>query len=349
MGNVMAYSGIVTKVRAMQAKLLTEQDYENIAALSSVTQAIEYLKEKPAYADYINRLDVSLYHRGNVEKVLYQSLYDDWAKMFRFAGMEQKKFLKVYWKRYEVDLINYCLRIVFNHYDKPFDLDYKKEFFDRYSQLSIDRLITSRNVDELVDNLKGTEYYEPLSKIKESGGATLFDYDLALDLYYFSVMWRKQRRNLKKKELELFTRDCGTKIDLLNLQWIYRAKKYYHMLPPDIYSLTIPIHYRLNVEAFKALVEAPTAEQFENQLKTTYYARKYHYTGEKRTLDQLYKECLRQLYLSDRRRNPYSIATVSTYLFLKEEELYRLTTALECIRYGLTQRETLVYLGGMLQ
>nr|WP_330424443.1 V-type ATPase subunit [Dorea sp. AM58-8] len=52
------------------------------------------------------------------------------------------------------------------------------------------------------------------------------------------------------------------------------------------------------------------------------------------------------MYLSDRRRNPYSLATVNTYLFLKEEEINRLTTALECIRYGLTPRETLGYIGG---
>ena len=31
------------------------------------------------------------------------------------------------------------------------------------------------------------------------------------------------------------------------------------------------------------------------------------------------------------------LATVDTYLFVKEEEINRLTTALECIRYGLTR------------
>ena len=51
MGNVMSYSGLTTKVRAMQAKLLSQQDYENIANLRSVPEAIEYLKGKPAYAD----------------------------------------------------------------------------------------------------------------------------------------------------------------------------------------------------------------------------------------------------------------------------------------------------------
>lgn len=348
MGNVMTYSGLTTKVRAMQAKLLTKRDFENIANLRSVPEAIEYLKGKPAYARYVEQMDISLYHRGNMEKLLYQSLFDDYTRIFRFAGMEQKKFLKLYWKRYEIDLINYCLRIVFNHYDMPFDIEYKKVFFDKYSQISIDKLATSRNIAELIDNLKDTEYYEPLKPLIDSESTTLFDYDLALDLYYFSEMWRKNRRLLKGKEREMYIRDFGTKIDLLNIQWIYRAKKYYNMLAPDIYSLTIPIQYRLGIEEFKNLVEAPTVEEFEKRLEDTYYARKYADISGK-TLEATYKECLERQCISDRRRNPYSIATVNTYLFLKEEEIYKLTTALECIRYGLTSRETLGYLGGVIQ
>ncbi|MCB6415767.1 V-type ATPase subunit [Faecalimonas umbilicata] len=346
MGNVMAYSGIVTKVRAMQAKLLTKEDFDNIAAMKSVLDIISFLKGKPAYSEFLNQMDESLYHRGNIEKILYQSLYNDYTRLFRFGGIEQKKFLKLYLKRYEVDVINYCLRIVFNHYDKPFDLNYKKEFFDRYSQISIDRLITSQNIDELVDNLKDTEYYTPLKRLRDSGAATLFDYDLALDLYYFTTLWKSKRRILKKKELELFTRDCGSRIDLLNLQWIYRAKKYYHMLPPDIYTLTIPIHYRIHVDEFKALVEAPSADEFRKLMESTAYARKYDFE-QKKTIEQMYKECLYRLYIADRRNNPWSIASITTYLFLKEEEIYKLTTALECVRYGLTRQETLGYLGGV--
>ena len=347
MENVRAYSGITTKVRAMSAKLLTEKDFDTIAGLQSVTDAVEYLKEKEAYASYMNRMDISLYHRGNVEKVLYQSLFDDYSRIFRFAGMEQKTFLKLYWKRYEVDLINYCLRIVFNHYEKPFDLEYKKEFFDRYSQISIDKLITSKNINELVDNLKDTEYYNALCRIRDSEAATLFDYDLALDLYYFLTMWKKGKSILKGKEQKIFLKDCGTKIDLLNLQWIYRAKKYYHMLPPDIYSMTIPIHYRISLDEFKILVETPTLEQFEAEVEKTYYAKKYNYMQTDKTLEQMYKDCLRKLYLTDKRNNPYSVAIIQTYLFLKEEEIYKLTTALECIRYGLPKGETLGYLGGV--
>ena len=348
MKGLMSYSGIVTKIKAMQAKLLTEKDFDRIAGLTSVLEAIEYLKGKAAYEEFLNQMDASLYHRGNVEKMLYQSLYADYTKIYRFAGIQQKKFLKLYGKRYEVDLINYCLRIVFNHYEVPFDLNYKKAFFDRYSRISIDKLITSKNIDELIDNLAGTEYFEPLRRIRESGAATLFDYDLALDIYYFSTLWKKEKKLLKGKELELFTRDCGTKIDLMNLQWIYRAKKYYHMMPVEIYALTIPIHYRLRMEEFKKLVEAASLEEFLKIAEETRYAGKYQF-DDGRTLERLYKDTLKHLYLSDRKRNPYSIAAINTYLFLKEEEIDKLTTALECIRYGLSKSETLAYLGGVIK
>ncbi|MCP1110484.1 V/A-type H+-transporting ATPase subunit C [Lachnospiraceae bacterium PF1-21] len=347
MDKVMSYSGIVAKLKAMQAKLLTDEDFETIAGMHTVPEVIEYLKETPSYEPYIGPLDASLHHRRHIEKVLIQSLYDDYTKVFRFAGIEQKKFMKFYIKRYEVDLVNYCLRIVFNHYDWPFDLDYKRDFFDRYSQLKIDKLITSNSPEELVENLKDTEYYEPLSRIKNTENPTLFDYDLALDLYSFSSIWKSRKRTLAGKELELFTKDVGTAIDLMNLQWIYRAKKYYNMLPPDIYAIVLPIHYRLKIENFKALVEAPSVTEFLNVLSGTYYAKRYNLDGTK-TLEQLYKECMIKLYMSDRRNNPYSVASINTYFFQKENEIDKLTAALECIRYDLSKGETLNYIGGVI-
>ena len=94
--------------------------------------------------------------------------------------------MKLILKNYAIDLINYCLRIVITHYKQPFDLNYKRAFFDRYSQISIEKLITSRTTDELVENLKDTEYYTPLRKLKDAQDVTLYDYNLTLDLYYFT-------------------------------------------------------------------------------------------------------------------------------------------------------------------
>ncbi len=138
------------------------------------------------------------------------------------------------------------------------------------------------------------------------------------------------------------------KIDLLNLQWIYRAKKLSYASAGYLFD-DDPDPLSDKVEEFKTLVETPTLEQFETEVEKTYYAGKYDYMQTDKTLEQMYRDCLRKLYLTDKRNDPYSIAIVNTYLFLKEEEIYKLTTALECIRYGLTKGETLGYLGGVNQ
>ena len=348
MGNLLAYSGIVTKVRAMEGKLLTPGQFEKIAGLGSVPEIVEYLKKNTAYVDVLETLSEEQIHRGNIEKVLVQSLYHDYTKLYRFCGQKQRRFMKLVMKSYEIDLINYCFRIVINHYKQPFDLGYKQPFFDRYSQVSIEKLITSRTTDELVENLKGTEYYEPLRKLRDSQNVTLYDYDLTLNLYYFTSIWKEQKKVLKKDELELFMRDCGSKIDMLNMQWIYRAKKYYNMKPADIYLLLIPIHYKLSTEMAKEMVEAPGLTEFQAVVDRTTYARHYNF-HQNLTIEQMYADCLHYLYTVDRRRNPYSIAVVNTYLFLKEEEIKKLTTAMECVRYSLTPGETLAYVGGKIQ
>ena len=344
MGNLLEYSGIVTKVRAMEAKLLKPEQFVEIANLGSVPEIAEYLRKNTAYADALDTLTEDQIHRGNIEKVLVQSLYHDYTKLYRFCGQKQRQFMKLILKNYEIDLINYCLRIVINHYKQPFDLNYKRPFFDRYSQISIDKLITSRTTDELKD----TEYYVPLKRLKDAQDVTLYDYNLTLDLYYFTSTWKEQKKVLKKDDLELFMRDRGSKIDLLNLQWIYRAKKYYNMKPADIYLLLIPIHYKLSTAQVKEMVEASGLEEFENALSRTYYSHHYNF-NRKLTIEKMYADCLYHLYTIDRRRNPYSIAPINTYLFLKEEEIKKLTTAMECVRYSLTPGETLAYVGGKIQ
>ena len=169
-----------------------------------------------------------------------------------------------------------------------------------------------------------------------------------MDLYYYTSLWKEKKNVLKKRELEIFTRDIGSKIDLLNLQWIYRAKKYFKMQPADIYSMIIPIHFKIHRDTVKELVETASVEEFIAHVASTYYVKRYDF-DDHHTIERVYFECIQRLYTVDERRNPYSIASINTYLFLKEEEIKRLTSTLECIRYGLTPKETLDYTGGVIQ
>ena len=46
MGNLLAYSGIVTKLRAMEAKLIKKEQFDEIMAMGSVPEVVAYLVQQ---------------------------------------------------------------------------------------------------------------------------------------------------------------------------------------------------------------------------------------------------------------------------------------------------------------
>lgn len=90
---------------------------------------------------------------------------------------------------------------------------------------------------------------------------------------FFKQLWLDARKHLKKADLQVIQRSAGLEADTLNIQWIHRAGKYYHMAPADIYEFLIPIHYRLSTSQVKQLVEAESAKDFMDVLQGTVYGR----------------------------------------------------------------------------
>ena len=65
-GGLLEYSGLVTKTKAMRARLLGADDYTAISEYESVTDFIAFLREQPAYAPVFERHG-EVAHRGQVE------------------------------------------------------------------------------------------------------------------------------------------------------------------------------------------------------------------------------------------------------------------------------------------
>ena len=160
MGSLLSYSGLTTKIRAMQSRLLTDDQYRELAELKSVPQAVTYLKQQPAYEAILDSLSEEALHRGKIEQLLVNSIYRDFTKIYQFSNMEQRKFLNLYFGRYEVSIMKECLNKIFDHRDVNLDLSLFKPFFDKHSQLDINLLTASRSIEEFVSHLRGTSYYQ---------------------------------------------------------------------------------------------------------------------------------------------------------------------------------------------
>ena len=337
---LLAYSGITTKVRAMESRLLKPEQFRELAEQEDVRSAADYLKEQPAYAEVFDGLDDTKLHRGYIEQILTQSEYRDFTRLYRFSSMKQRKFLDLYFKHYEVEVIKKLLRHMLGGREGQTDLSMFQGFFEKHSELDLETLCRAKNFSEFTEALEGTVYGKLLSQMQEKGQTGLFDCELNLDLFYFQLLWKLRNQLLSKTERKILDDCFGSRLDLLNIQWICRARSFYRLSQAEIYALLIPVHYRLRADKVKLLVEAEDDAKFFAVLRETPYGKQEELqTGQMPDIQLLSNQMLNRIYGRTGHRYPHSPVVLDSYLYRKELEMRKIVTAIEGIRYGLPASE----------
>ncbi len=346
MSGLFTYSGIVTKTRAMERELLTLSDYYRLAECATVTQALDFLMATKGYEKAFGRIAGSrIIHRDMIESCLDNSLYAAYVRLYRFATAAQRAFLHLRFMRYETEMLKRVVRQIKNRRPVEFDFGDYDDFFDKHTDFRFEDLMAATSMSDFTEALSRSMYY-PAIRHLEPETASVFDYETALDLFYFQYIWKKRTLKLSKKEREMVTENWGATIDTLNLSWIYRCKKFFHLKPAEIYPLIIPIEYRLRKKDLIALVESPSLDAFIDLTGHTPYAR-YLADREKDTdpfahdqsFSTLSERVLDEIYVRHHKDSPYSIATLNDFLRKKEHEIKVLIPIIEGIRYQLPHAE----------
>lgn len=83
-------------------------------------------------------------------------------------------------------------------------------------------------------------------------------------------------------------------------------------------------------------------EAFQQLIQQTYYAKHFEQFSTE-TMESMYAQIMKHILSLASRNNPYSLATVYSYLYHKDHEINRLIIALECVRYGISPDEAMQY------
>ncbi len=335
MGSLISYSGISTKIRAMERWRISDAQFAQMAALESVPEAVHFLMKFPPYEEIFKGLEEKDLHRGMIEQQLNLTQYQDFAKLYKFANQKQRSFLGLYFMHYEIDILKTCLRNIAGNREQQQDLSLFDEFFNRHSKVNLERLSECRSIDEFIENMKESPYYGVLSALRAKGGATLPACENAMDMLYFKGMWKAKDKYLSGKERRTIEDCFGTRMDMLNIQWIYRCKKYYNLSAGDIYAVIIPVNLHLTKEDIRAMAEADSPEKVYGLIGSTWYGRlDIMKEDSEQGLEKLSREFIDRIYQITGRKEPYSIASLNSYLYFKEREIERIITTIEQIRYG---------------
>ena len=81
----------------------------------------------------------------------------------------------------------------------------------------------------------------------------------------------------------------------------------------------------------------------ENQLMPDHESFGFMYIAPEK-LEEAYTELMSLLLKKESSRNPHSVLVMYSYLYHKEHEVNRLTTAVECVRYGIAPEEAMEHI-----
>lgn len=345
MQNQVRYSGISSKIKAMSAGLISSSMYKEISCLSSVPEFTAYLCEHTSYGKYLSQTDIRLLHRVEIETFLSNGVYEDFKKLYRFADQNQRFYLKLYFKTFEIEFLKKCIRKIMNQTGSLINIVSPDIFFKEHTHLNTDAILSAYSIPELTELLKGTEYYDIIFTVFAYQSSSAFDYELALNLYYYRTVWKTLSKKCCGLDADILTHSYGIRIDLLNLTSIYRGRFHFQLDAFKVLALTIPCSYKLKKAELSALVQSSSVAEFNEILADTYYGRHFSIENADKLI-QNYEAVSWNVHKKATKTYPYTIAAIFAYLVAKEEERKKLICALEAIRYGLNQRQILEYING---
>lgn len=331
MFNMVNYTHLSTKIRAMQGQMLKNEDFDNLLEKESVKDIAIYLKHHTCYRNSFEGLKEEDLHRGDLEVLLYRALLTDALKIARYLKGTEKEVYRFVYRKQEVEDLKKMMRAL--QMGKPLtELNRRTLFVSKQSHIDFNVSLKATTMKQLIDSLKGTNFQpilEPL--LIDNKRINLFAAEMALDLYYYKQLSETILKKTSGKDKELLLMSFGLEVDVRNIMWIYRGKKYYDISKGILYSYMLPGGYKLKKDKIVDLVETETPEQVLSQLKRGPYKdivdfssgnwdnSFYKYYGHKQN------RLIRFL--------PFTIAPIIGYIFIKEIEIMNLTTIIEGIRY----------------
>lgn len=335
MNSFACYGAVNTKLHARRRALLNQSDWNKMLDFKNVKEVIEFLKKKYGYKEVIPATSTEEVHRGELEVALNQYVIYEIEKILYYFSGPYKEFFKTLLMRYEIDNLQLILRTI----ARDEETDEVKERFvysEKYRLVSYDKLLSSRSVMQFVENLKGTPYYEILkTTTQEDLTKREFHMEMKLNILFYRLLTEKAKR-LNEEDRKIAEDMVGTEIDYLNIQWIYRATKYFDISREEILIYSIPGGRKISFARLKELIYTKNLEEFkrlaENYLGYALFDENNDISLEIAT-DKMIYQLVKNL------KDNENIEMPLAYIYRMGIEVKELIAVTEGIRYELPKEE----------
>ncbi len=250
------------RIMARRGKMLDKKQIVEIIDTKRLDDIYNLVGEMPEYKKYIEKYPF--------EKAMDMHLAETHELLFKISPDKFKDFFESFVSKWDVRNI----KTVITAKEAGMDTESIKDIiipFGKLKKETLNRLMDAENIDDIVDILKDTEYYDilndavPLYKEKD----ILLPLEAALDKYYYGKLFEivSEASNEDEKVLHsLITKQ----IDIINLKIILRAK-FEGIEFKDIEDYIIPGGYQVSEWKLKELIDAEKITDFAIKLEGTDY------------------------------------------------------------------------------
>ncbi len=342
MGSVVKFSAINSKVKALMGKMLSRDQYLKLLKCKDFKSTVKVLKEETNYSELLEGYNLEKIHRGNLEIILDKHYVSIYSKFINYFHGEYRKLIKALFLRWEIEDLKVIIRGKYLGRSKD-EIENKLIARSSLNTINYDYLLALKNVEEVVEGLRGSIYYKSLKNLaKGTSEKGLFRIETELDFVYFSSV-RRELKHLDNENKEVGYSIIGLETDLLNLGWIYRGKTFYKIPPEELFNYTINNGYKLSKENLRKLCYVNNTVDFHTLIEKTPYAYIYE-KDDSNLIEKREREFQKKYFKKFLRENETNISMVMSYLMVYRIEMKDIVSIIEEKKYVIDMSNGMNYI-----
>lgn len=263
----MAYYAIQTKIISKKSHIIKRLDWEKILECTTVDQLKSLLLNNIEFSKLLESVKNDNIRRGRMELLLDKFKTLETEDLLHYFSGNYKNFIESLLIECEIQDLSLILRKIAKG-ESLIGIEDRFVHSDKHSTLPFDKLMASKTVTQLIENLKGTPYYAGLRNLT-TDDAINREFHIEMKLYvelYKNLMEKAEK--LDKEDKEAVLDIIGLKIDLLNVQWIYRALNYYKISSEEILIYSLLGGKSIDYKKLKILCYCKNISEFQQLVKS---------------------------------------------------------------------------------
>lgn len=347
----MAASGkkaIIPKARAMYAKRIKLEEYENLMRRRTVPEVAEELKRHPYFTDSLTTLSSVDPHREQLEDLLRMDIYYKFRSLERY-DTSPGGFARYFLISTEIDELLRAIQLLsvggVGRY-----INHLPPFLTEYTRLDLLEMADAKSFAELLKSIRKTPYYHVLLPYcqKDPLVSDFPEVEAALKQYQYATVFDLIKKSFSGQEERSIYALFAQEAEVYNLDVIFRVRNFFPDLYPgeEIKKLLLPYRYHINRQKLHQMAEAASAEELIALYRQYDLAR---YDRDRTDIRQVDVTGQRVKYARARsilHLTSSPLAAMAALLSIAKMENENVITLIEGVRYRLPPervRELLIY------